>query len=76
MSIGTLSNVNLEGTPLVTVEPRVGSEAIYATHNFCDRTTWFGDSVRVNDETLTDSGDGYAFTSSHINWIDMLRNRT
>jgi len=63
------------GIPLIISEPRSGSEAIYATHNFCDKTTWFGDSVRVNDEVLTDSGDGYVFTSIHINWIDMRTGR-
>jgi hypothetical protein len=64
-----------ENRSIVVSEPRIGSEVIYATHNFCDRTTWFGDSVRVNDETLTDSGDGYVFNSQHINWIDMRTGR-
>ena len=71
----SLNPINANGISLSTIEPRVGSEVIYATHNFCDRTTWFGDSARVNGEVLTDSGDGYVFNSSHINWIDMRTGR-
>lgn len=54
---------------------RLGTEVIFATHDFCDKTTWFGDSERVTDEVLVDSGDGYTFTSSHINWIDMTHGK-
>jgi hypothetical protein len=73
--VNVLQPKDNDGIPLVVSEPRSGSEAIYATHNFCDKTTWFGDSVRINDEVLTDSGDGYVFTSEHINWIDMRTGR-
>jgi len=62
------------GIPLTVPEPRKGTEVIYATHNFCDQVSWFGDSIRVN-ETLTDSGDGYRFNSAHVNWIDMISGR-
>ncbi len=54
---------------------RLGTEIIFATHDFADPTTWFGDSVRVTEEVLTDSGDGYKFTSSHIHWIDMIHGK-
>lgn len=61
---------------LLTIpEPRRGSEVIYATHNYCDPVSWFGDSVRSVDETLSDSGDGYSFISGQINWIDMVSGR-
>lgn len=63
------------GIPLSVSEPRKGDEVIYATHNLCDKTTWFGDSVRVVDEVLTDSGDGYTFTSLNTFWIDMISGR-
>lgn len=55
----------------VALVGRLGSEVIYATHNFCDPTTWYSESVRVTDEVLTDSGDGLTFDSAHANWIDM-----
>lgn len=52
-----------------------GSEFIRASHNFADRTTWYGDSVRVTDEELADSGDGVTWTSAHTNWIDLYHGK-
>lgn len=60
---------------LGTQEPRTGKELILATHNFCDPTTWYTESVRVDDEILTDSGDGYTWNSLHVNWIDMTHGK-
>lgn len=54
---------------------RLGSEVIYATHNFCDPTTWYSTSERITDETLTDSGDGLMFTSSEPIWVDMTHGK-
>jgi hypothetical protein len=53
---------------LVANAAREGNETIYASHNFCDPTTWFGDSVRTT-EVL--SGSGTVFSSSYVNWINM-----
>jgi hypothetical protein len=63
------------GVPIFAESPRDGSEWVIGSHNFCDPCSWFGDSVRVNNEVLTDSGDGYVFNSLHINWIDMTSGR-
>jgi len=52
-----------------------GSEFIRASHNFADRTTWYGDSVRVSDETLVDSGDGLTWNSEHAVWIDLVHGK-
>lgn len=60
---------------LISPEPRIGSELILITHNFCDPTTWYTESLRAEDEALSDSGDGYTWTSSHINWIDMTHGK-
>ena len=62
---------NADGVPLSTSEPRVGSELIMVTPNFCDKTTWYTASQRVTAETLTDSGDGLTFTSAHQSWINL-----
>jgi hypothetical protein len=59
---------NDDNTALTAVEPRLGTEVIYATHNYSDPTTWFGDSVRVEDEAATDDGDGLSWSLA----IDML----
>ena len=77
-----------DGTPIVALNmrqpdgvsqfapaPRDGSEWVIGSHNFCDPCSWFGDSVRQNAETLTDLGDGLTFSSSHVNWIDMISGR-
>jgi hypothetical protein len=56
---------------LIAQEPRVGTELVMVTHNFCDPTTWFTSSVRAEEEALVDSGDGLTWNSSHPNWIDM-----
>lgn len=42
------------------------------TPNFCDRTTWWPESTSVENETLTDSGDGYTFNSVNQYWIDVV----
>jgi hypothetical protein len=59
---------------LVTEVGREGKETIWSTHNYCDRTTWFGDSVRVT-EVLADSGDSLTFSGSHPYWIDMVHGK-
>lgn len=59
----------------VVLAGRLGKEVIYATHDFTDKTSWYSQSVRMTDETLTDSGDGLTFTSSHPNWIDMTHGK-
>lgn len=59
----------------VAPEPRTGSETIYVSHDFCDKCTWFGDSVRVNNEALSAAPDGLTFSSAHTHWIDMISGR-
>lgn len=59
--------------PIFVQEPRIGSETIYTTHNFCDKTTWFGESIRVNDKVLT-SSDGFKWESGDM-WVDMISGR-
>lgn len=55
---------------LVAIVGREGSETVWATHNYCDATTWYDLSIRVS-ESLYNSGDNLTFSGSHINWIDM-----
>jgi len=60
-----------DGNPILSTAPRIGSEVIYATHNFCDPTSWYSTSVRVDDEAATDSGDGLLWNLANTNIIDM-----
>jgi hypothetical protein len=71
-----------DGIPLQARAPRVGSEVVLGSHNFCDQTTWFGDSVRATDQAMEakagSSGLIWKSTSTdptHINWIDMRSGR-
>jgi len=73
--IVTLRDRQPDGIPQIAQAPRDGSEWVIGSHNFCDPCTWFGESVRSEDEALTDSGDGLTFTGAHENWIDMTTGR-
>jgi len=63
------------GTPLMEPQPREGSSAIVVSYNWCDPCTWYGDSVQVTDEQLSDSGNGLTWDSAHSNWIDLVHGR-
>jgi hypothetical protein len=66
---------NSDQLPLISSEPRIGTEVIYATHNYCDPTTWFGDSVRVEDEAATDDGDGLSWSLANGMLIDLTHGK-
>jgi len=66
---------NPDGLLQTTGEPRIGTEVIYGTHNFADRTTWSSDSVRVADEAAVDSGDGLTWNLAHPFVIDMIHGK-
>lgn len=65
-----LNSAQTDGTPKFALGTRIGKEAIYATHNYTDPTTWYSESVRVNNLSLS-SSDGYVWTSNISNWIDI-----
>jgi hypothetical protein len=71
----TLEARQSDGAILSAAAPRLGSETVKATHNYCDPTTWWTESVEVNGETLTDSGDGLTWNSGHENWIDLVHGK-
>lgn len=48
-----------------------GSSSILVSHNFCDKTTWWNDSVEVETETLSDNGDHLTYNSAHTHWVDL-----
>jgi hypothetical protein len=75
-------NIQADGIPLQARAPRVGSETVVGSHNFCDKTTWFGDSVRATDQAMEvkagSSGLIWKSTSTdpvHDNWIDLRSGR-
>lgn len=66
---------NTDDVPLVTSEPRIGTEVIYGTHNYSDPTTWFGQSVRAVGEEATDDGAGTTWSLAHANVIDLIHGK-
>lgn len=70
-----LQTRNADGASVSTITPRLGSEVIYTTPNYCDKTTWYYSSVRIQDETLTDSVDGLIWTSGNKFWVDMTHGK-
>lgn len=62
-----------DGIPLVAVAPREGREVIYASHNLCDMTTWYVESERVTDASLTESAGVWSSGDAH--WIDMTHGK-
>ncbi|RLC88631.1 MAG: hypothetical protein DRJ03_01795 [Chloroflexi bacterium] len=62
------------GIPRNEPQPREGSSLVVVTHNWCDPTTWFGDSERVTAETLTTSDD-IVFDSVNDHWIDLTHGK-
>lgn len=67
-------NRNSDGITTTSVEPRLGSELILVTHNFCDKTTWFSTSERVNYETLNQV-NGTIFQSANSFWVDLTHGK-
>ena len=63
------------GVPYIEQLAREGNSVVIVSHNWPDQCTWYGQSVPVTAETLTDSGDGLKFTSTHDHWIDLHHGR-
>lgn len=58
------------GHQIATSAAPTGSRIDVISVDWCDKTTWYPESTRIEDETLTDSGDGLTFNSVNGNWID------
>ena len=64
---------NVEKAMKVAITKLEGSSTQKISHDFCDATTWYTESIRVTSETLSVSGAGnILFTSNHENWIDLV----
>lgn len=64
------------GSLKVESVPRSGSSRTAVSHDFTDPTTWWGDSVRVENETLENPlNDGVVYRSNYKNWIDLTHGK-
>lgn len=57
--------------PVVNYKPEESSFA-KATHDFCNKTTWFTGSIRVTDEVATNSGDDLTYNLANDYLIDVV----
>lgn len=62
----------------IPVESRkpTGGGAIRSSHDYCDPTSWYGDSIRVFDEVLgCPTQDGIHFRADYKYWIDLTHGK-
>jgi hypothetical protein len=59
-----------DGKLKVAVEKSTNAKYTFISHNFCDKTTWYSDAVRVVLGTATDSGNHTRFNLPHTYIID------
>lgn len=79
-----MANVGLDLSGFLTVEKAIpiapvmpeGSDTFLISHNFCDKTTWYTESVAVEEETL-ETIDYLTYTSpnDYAHWIDLTHGR-
>jgi len=75
MPLAILTEHDPDGHPILGTSPRQGSETIFATHDLCDPTSWYGESIRVTGEAMTDTGDGLTWSVAATNFIDMTHGK-
>jgi len=60
----------------IQVEPPEAKRLDVVSINWCDRTTWYPSSVRVEDEVLADSGDSATYNpETQRAWIDVMHGK-
>ena len=79
MGVGSIPPKDKAKNPVGRVQVQKTQETTYsrATHDYCNKTTWYSDSVRVTDEVLTlDSGTTYnCLNSKFIDVVNGVINR-
>lgn len=56
-----------------TVKPQ-GNATSYTSHNWCDKCTWYEDSMKVTGEVVP-TNDNLTYTSANDCWIDLTNGR-
>jgi len=68
-----INKKNASGMEMVQVTLPEGRRCDVYTPNFCDRTTWYQDSLRVEDEVLLDSGDHQTYNLTTTCYVADLK---
>ena len=68
---------SIQKVPIVSIQKPEGSSGSIATHDWCDKTTWYNKSTRVTGEEMTvvPDTDGLQYSSAHDYWIDLCHGR-
>jgi hypothetical protein len=69
------SLVTVENVPTVIPDLSTDSRATVYSPNFCDRCSWYPESIEVVDEVLTPDGTYETYSSAHSFWIDLYHGR-
>lgn len=64
-----------DGSVKTASELPQGDKVNVISINWCDKCSWYPNSIKVTDETLIDTGDGKRFKSQHEFWIDLTHGR-
>lgn len=67
---GVVTNPTDKALKVSNVKPE-GSSTLLISHDYCDRTTWWSESVRVTNEELSADESFLTYTSDHQYWIDL-----
>jgi len=59
----------------VSIYPPEGFGGTFVTHDWTDKTTWWGNSARVTDQVLANGGDNKRYGSPHGTWIDLFHGK-
>jgi hypothetical protein len=77
-----VASVSLEGvgSPVLGRLPTIAGRPVapkltFITPNWCDKTTWYCDAVKVENEVATDSGDHTTYSVAHENVIDVYHGK-
>ena len=66
LPISGIGSIKVESIPVS------GTGLIAVSHDFCKPTTWYGDSIRVEEEVLENPlGDGVLYRGAFKHWVDM-----
>jgi hypothetical protein len=71
----TKGPITTSGRPQIGIYPTEGDFVNIITHDWCDPTTWYGQSVYVVDEVAQNSGDNLTYTLAHQNIIDTFHGK-
>ena len=64
------------GKTKVALYKSEGSSKTFITHDWCDKTTWFQESTKITEETLSlDTGTTYKSSTGKTHWIDLVHGK-